>query len=40
MSGYGEADASTRLGAQAPNAFLEKPFRWGQLAETLRQALA
>jgi len=40
MSGYGEADVSRRLGAQGPNRLLEKPFHWGQLAETLRQALA
>ena len=40
MSGYGEADVTNRLGAQGPNRLLEKPFHWGQLAETLRQALA
>jgi PAS domain S-box-containing protein len=40
MSGYGEADVTDRLGAQGPNRLLEKPFHWGQLAETLRQALA
>ena len=40
MSGYSEADVGVRGGAPAPNGFLEKPFRWSELAETLRRALA
>jgi PAS domain S-box-containing protein len=40
MSGYGEADVSARLAAARPDAFLEKPFRWGQLSEKLQRVLA
>jgi CheY-like chemotaxis protein len=48
MSGYGESDALSRLGAQpwrpgqpaAPDAFLRKPFRIAELHAALRQAFS
>jgi FixJ family two-component response regulator len=38
-SGYGEAEAARRLGPDAPEGFLQKPFSARTLAEKVRAVL-